>query len=196
MPSISDSVLRNIVRPVSATAPTAASGMALAGSSVIQPATGLPVRGAFPTSTMLGTDQYLATQGLRGRTTVAQPVVSQSQTLPKPSTGASSQVLKNKNLLATRIGGGSKLSRYNSVTVSLTPTAVGGNTTVTQVFSVGGVQPTDKVAGFQWNTQQLNAVVVLAIRVKGSGQISVDLSNPTSGSLTPTGGSITLFLVQ
>jgi hypothetical protein len=58
------------------------------------------------------------------------------------------------------------------------------------------VLATDKLLGYQWNKAQVVGVATLAVRVVGSNKIAIDFYNPTGGSLTPTGGSISLFLVQ
>jgi len=106
------------------------------------------------------------------------------------------QFLSNKKLVAPTIGGGSALGRYNSITAVLTPVAVAAGTTTTQTFTVAGILSSDKVIGYQWVTPQTVGVIAIALRVTGDNLLTVDFSNPTAGSLTPTGGTITLILVR
>jgi hypothetical protein len=115
---------------------------------------------------------------------------------PRVSNDSTPVTLSNKKLVGPIIGGGAKLNRYNSIKATLTPKSVGANTSVTQTFTVGGVQPTDKLAGYQWNVAQTVGVLTLAVRVVGTNQVAIDFHNPTGGGLTPTGGDITLFLLQ
>lgn len=106
------------------------------------------------------------------------------------------QFLLNKKLVSPIIGGGSIFRRYNSIVASVTPISVAANTTVSQSFTVAGVSAADKLIGQQWTLPQTSGVVVVAIRVSGNNKIEIDFSNQTAGPLVPTGGEITLVLVQ
>lgn len=156
-----------------------------------QPAPELPLRSTFPPE-LYAADHVTAgsqPQRLNSRSSVwSQPESITGNSVPG--------ILSNKRLIAPIIGGGGKLNRYNKLVTTLTPASVGATSQATQIFSVGGVQPTDKVWGYQWGIAQKIGVVTLAVRVTGTGKIAVDFYNPTGGSLTPTGGNITLFLGQ
>jgi len=156
-----------------------------------QPPEMLPVRGVFPPNIIIGTDFYNGARQFRygSRSSVMVPPnsVSKSNT---------PQTLVGKKLVAPIIGGGAPLNRYNTVTGTLSPAAVGAGVTATQTFTVGGISAADTLLGFQWVTKQLVGVVALALRVVGDNLLAVDFLNPTAGSLTPTGGTVELFLVQ
>lgn len=152
---------------------------------------GLPNRGTFTPGQIIGSDFYTGAGQYR--------VGQRSSSPPPPAATTTSRTpiaLVNKRLVAPTIGGGTKLSRYNAVSTVISPVAVGGGATVTQLFTAAGVQAADKLIGYQWKTAQANGVVALAVRVNAANQIAIDFFNPTGGSLTPTGGTILLFLVQ
>ncbi|MHB8501520.1 MAG: hypothetical protein ACYDHE_11320 [Candidatus Acidiferrales bacterium] len=151
----------------------------------------LPLRSTFPPA-------LFAADGVTAGSQPARPAL-RSSVWSAPgaiSNNTTPATLNNKKLIAPIIGNGSPLRRYNSIKVTIVPLSVGANSQATQTFVVAGVQATDKLAGFQWGSAQLKGVVTLAVRVFGTNQIAIDFYNPTSGSLVPTGGSITLFLFQ
>lgn len=152
---------------------------------------GLPSRGTFAPNVIIGSDFYTGA----GQYRVAQRS-SSPPPAPATSTPRTPVALVNKRLVAPTIGGGTKLSRYNVVSTVVSPQAVGGGATVTQLFTAAGVQAADKLLGYQWVTPQLKGVTVLAVRINAANQIAIDFFNPMAGSLTPTGGTILLFLVQ
>jgi hypothetical protein len=157
-----------------------------------QPPVNLPVRGIFPPDLVVGTDFYSGIRQFRNsiRSSSMIPPVAQENRSRTP------RVINNKKLVAPTIGGGSAIGRYNSITGTLTPVAVAGNTTATQNFKVSGIQASDKLIGHQWITPQTVSVVAIALRVISDNTIAIDFLNPTGGSLTPTGGSIVLILVR
>lgn len=151
----------------------------------------LPLRGVLPPDLVNGTDFYNGARqfrnGLRSSVMVPPNAVSKRNT---------PQSLINKKLVAPIIGGGTPLNRYNTVTGVLIPLAVGAGVTATQTFTVSGISAADTLIGYQWISKQLAGVVALALRVVGDNLLAVDFLNPTAGPLTPTGGTISLFLVQ
>jgi hypothetical protein len=155
------------------------------------PTTSLPLRSIFP-------PEIYAADGVTAGSQPARPAQRSSVWLAPPavSNDSTPTTLANKKLTAPIIGNGSKLSRYNSIKATVTPKSVSANSHATQSFVIAGVQGNDKVAGYQWNTAQINGVVVLAVRVTSTNNLAIDFYNPTGGPLTPTGGSITLFLFQ
>jgi hypothetical protein len=195
MPTIAELVKKNEGqiakgRPILGAAPTPLA--APAPAPITFPGTPeLPLRSTFPPE-LFATDHVTAGSNpirpaIRSGVWSANERVSNDQT---PVT------LSNKKLLGPIIGGGVRLNRYNKVTGTITTKAVGGTTHATQTFIVAGVQATDKVAGYQWNAAQTVGVTTLAVRVVGANTIAIDFYNPTGGSLTSTGGSLTLFLFQ
>lgn len=158
---------------------------------VINSAMGLPNRGTFAPAQIIGSDFYTGAGQFR--------VGQRSSTPPPPAASTTPRTpvaLVNKRLVAPTIGGGTKLNRYNVVKTIISPVAVGGGATVTQLFTAAGVQAADKLLGYQWVAAQAKGVTVLAVRINAANQIAIDFFNPTGGSLTPTGGTILLFLVQ
>lgn len=152
---------------------------------------GLPNRGTFAPNQIIGSDFYTGAMQYRYGQRSSSPPPATATTTPRTPVS-----LTNKRLVSPIIGGGTKLQRYNVVKTSISATQVTSGATVTQVFTATGVQAADKVMGYQWQTAQAKGVNVLAVRVTGLNQISIDFTNPTGGNLTPTGGTILLFLVQ
>jgi hypothetical protein len=152
----------------------------------------LPSRGSLSPNLVVGSDFYTSAAG--------QFRISQRSSSPPPAQSVTKvstpQSLINKKLVSPIIGGGTKFNRYNVVKTMITAALVTNGTSSSQVFTVGGVQAADTLIGYQWITKQAVGVVVLGIRVTGQNNITIDFFNPTAGSLTPTGGSISLFLVQ
>ncbi len=194
MPTIAELVKKNEGqiargRPIFEAAPTP--GASAPAPITFPGTTELPLRSTFPPELFAADHVTAGSQpsrpALRTSVWTTEPRVSNDQT---PVT------LSNKKLVAPIIGGGARLNRYNKVTAKLAPGTVTGGASATQTFVVAGVQATDKVAGYQWNTSQTVGVTTLAVRVVGANKIAIDFYNPTGGSLTPTGGSLTLFLVQ
>lgn len=152
---------------------------------------GLPSRGAFSSNLIVGSDFYAGAQQFRfGQRSSAPP---SALSVSKSSTP---QSLLNKKLISPTIGGGSRLQRYNVVNTFITATLVTSGASATQSFVASGVQAADRLIGYQWASKQAAGVVALGIRVTGNNSIAIDFFNPTAGSLTPTGGVISLFLVQ
>jgi hypothetical protein len=151
----------------------------------------LPLRSTLPPN-LFAADQVTAGSQptrLAARTSVfLSPQAVSNDTTPT--------TLRNKKLLGPIIGNGSPLGRYNALKATIVPKTVAANTAATQTFTVAGVQAADKVLGFQWGTAQAVGVTVQAVRVTGPNKLAIDFYNPTGGSLTPTGGTLTLFLVQ
>lgn len=152
---------------------------------------GLPVRGVLSPNLVIGTDFYAGAMQFRfgQRSSSPPPALAVSKT-------STPQSLLNKRLISPVIGGGAKLNRYNTVVTTISPVLVANGAQSSQTFVVAGVQAADTIIGYQWKTAQAKGVVVLAVRVTGSNSITIDFFNPTAGSLTPTGGPISLFLVQ
>jgi hypothetical protein len=198
MPTIAELVKKNEQRleglkgnPTQAPQPLAPPVGAAPAPPAFLPTTELPLRSTFPpviySADQVSSGSQPARPAQRSAVWQATDQVSNDQT---PVT------LTNKKLLRPIIGGGTSLNRYNKVTATLTPKAVGGGASATQTFAVAGVQAADKLAGYQWGMAQTAGVTTLAVRVVAANKIAVDFYNPTGGSLTPTGGSITLFLFQ
>ncbi len=192
MPTIEQAVESNVARRRDAAeqAPPPRAEMPFLGAP--EASTGLPVRGTFPLGIITSTDFYSSVQQFRigERSSTALP----SQAVVKQGTP---QSLSNKVLVAPTLGvGGAKLNRYNNVTTTISPASVAANTQATQTFTVPAVQAADKVIGYQWNAAQTKGVTTLAVRVTGAGRIAIDFFNGTAAPLVPTGGLITLFLVQ
>lgn len=200
MPTIAEAAKNNAIRrsqiierPVTDTpdSPGVKFPMEAPAPITFAPTPSLPLRAIFPPE-LFSTDHVTATSQ------PARPALRTSMwTQPEAaSNNATPETLTNKKLITPIIGGGKKLNRYNTLTTSLAPAAVSGNSHATQNFTVSGVLASDKLAGYQWNVAQVVGVLVLAVRVIGNSRIAIDFYNPTGGSLTPTGGSITLFLFQ
>lgn len=156
-----------------------------------QPSPNLPLRSTFPPD-LYAADQVTATSQ-PNRPTLRSSVWSQ---LPASGDNSTPETLTNKKLVAPVIGGGANLNRYNKLLTTVTPTSINANTQSTQTFTVGGVQASDTLAGYQWQKAQVKGVTVLAVRVVGANKIAIDFYNPTAGALVPTGGKILLFLLQ
>jgi hypothetical protein len=193
MPTIKESVQSNQAYQAQNPKPSSPTTTPAATMPLItfQAATNLPMRSSLPPGLFSG--DY------------ATPGSSPSRPLARSSTFSSVQVsansrtsqsLSNKKLVAPVIGGGSALNRYNALKVIITPTSVAANTTVTQTFTVAGIQAADKVAGWQWQAAQKTGVMIIAMRVTGDNQLAIDFSNPTGGALVPTGGVISIFLLR
>jgi hypothetical protein len=196
MPTIAEAVKRNQQRiaaqkaaPILEAAPAPA--LSAPAPITFPGTTELPLRSTFP-------PELFATDNLTSGASPQRPALRSSiwSNTEKVSNDATPTTLTNKKLIAPIIGGGTNLNRYNSIKGTVTPQAVSGNSHSTQTFTMAGVQSQDKLGGYQWNTAQTVGVTVLAVRVVGANKIAIDFYNPTGGSLTPTGGSITLFLFQ
>jgi hypothetical protein len=196
MATIQQAIASNLNRIAQVgSAPVAAPQPSLPAGFSIPPANsamGLPSRGALPPNLIVGSDFYTAAaaQFRFGQRSSAGPPPSAVSKSTTP------QSLINKKLVSPIIGGGSKLSRYNKVNGTIVASSVTNGASSSQAFTVTGVESADTLLGYQWKTVQAKGVTVQAVRVTGNNQITIDFFNPTAGSLTPTGGSISLFLVQ
>ena len=196
MPTIAEAVRSNIIykerNPMIGTLPIDTGPSWSQAPVTFPPTPSLPVRSSLPPEAFAS--DHVTPGSNPGRIFLRSGVWSSPDTIPKHSTP---QTLTNKKLLGPVIGvGGSPLNRYNRLVGMITPSAIGANSSASQLFTVSGVQAADSVLGYQWLTMQKAAVPVLAVRVAGDNSIAIDFSNPTAGSLTPTGGKIVLFLAQ
>lgn len=194
MPRLVDAIAANVARlsrPGVSQARFAPPDAGFPPTPMIGGPAGLPIRGTFPAGSIFDNDFFVGSMQYRFAQRSSTPIPAAAVT-----TSRTPVALVNKRLVAPTIGGGTKLSRYNVISTTVSPTAVGAGVTVTQLFTATGVQAADKLIGFEWKTPQAKGVTVLAVRVNAANQIAVDFSNPTGGSLTPTGGTIILFLVQ
>ena len=70
---------------------------------------------------------------------------------------------------------------------SLTPVAVGANTTAEQSFTIPGIQANDNISIYSFSAQTAGIGIANA-RVSANNTIQVGFSNSTAGSLTPVAG--------
>jgi hypothetical protein len=73
---------------------------------------------------------------------------------------------------------------FYRIAQTLTPTAVGANTTSEQTFAVPGVMPGDSVDINKASHQ--TGLGILNVVVKNPNQLSITYVNTTGGSITPT----------
>ena len=101
----------------------------------------------------------------------------------------------NVPLVTPTIGGGSALTRFNQITVTLTCSSISANTASTQSFTVTGVQAADKVVAV-WNAQQSGNFSYQAYRATAANTVAIDMANNSGVPATPSCGSITFLLFQ
>lgn len=76
--------------------------------------------------------------------------------------------------------------------VTLSPAAVGANTTAEQTFAVPGILATDMIVGISKPTAQAG-IGIVGWRVSAAGTVGITFSNNTAGSLTPTASQVYLI---
>lgn len=72
-----------------------------------------------------------------------------------------------------------------TIAVTLSPSAVGANTTAEQAFTISGIQATDNVIDVTKPTTQAGLGIV-NFRVSAANTVAVAFSNNTAGNITPT----------
>ena len=80
------------------------------------------------------------------------------------------------------------------LSVSLTPTSVGANTTAAQTFTVPGVKVGDYVAVDPPSTT--TGILVGKARVSAADTVAISFANVTGGSLTPPVGTYVMFVAR
>lgn len=71
---------------------------------------------------------------------------------------------------------------------SLTPVAVGANTTAEQAFTIPGLLTSDMVSGYSYASPQTAGIGIVNMRVSAANTLQIGFSNSTAGSLTPVAG--------
>lgn len=93
----------------------------------------------------------------------------------------------------TLTSGGNMLYAW-MIAPSLTPVAVGANTTAEQAFTVKGLLvSTDFVGGYAYAAAQTAGLGIVNMRVSANDTLQIGFSNSTAGSLTPVAG---VYLLQ
>jgi hypothetical protein len=94
-----------------------------------------------------------------------------------------------------RVGvAGSDVKELRRYTPTLSPAAVGANTTAEQTFTVAGVAVGDVVISVVKPTAQAGLGIVGA-RISASDTLAITFSNNTGGSITPTASQVYQVLV-
>lgn len=81
-------------------------------------------------------------------------------------------------------GGSTKITRMYVIKQTLTPAAVGANTTAEQTFTVQGVQVGDSLDVNKPSHQ--TGLNIGNVRASAANQIAIQYVNTTAGSITPT----------
>lgn len=92
------------------------------------------------------------------------------------------------------IGSGTQLTKAVVYTPSLTPTAVGANTSVEQTYTVTGLTTGDTVTVN--HAGHVAGLVIGSARVSASNTLAITWANVTSGPLTPTSGTYRVLAVR
>lgn len=86
------------------------------------------------------------------------------------------------------------INELQIVSVALTPSAVGANTTAQQTFTVTGVKTTDVVISVEKPSHQAGIGIVGA-RVTAADTVGITFSNNTGAGITPTAGETYDFVI-
>lgn len=86
------------------------------------------------------------------------------------------------------------INELQIVSVALTPSAVGANTTAQQTFTVTGVKVGDVVVAVEKPSHQAGLGIVGA-RVTAAGTVGITFSNNTGAGITPTAGETYGFVI-
>lgn len=78
---------------------------------------------------------------------------------------------------------------------TLTPVAVAGNTTAEQSFTIIGLQVGD-FADINCMAAQTAGLGIVNVRVSATNTLTVQFSNSTAGSLTPTAGQYNINITR
>lgn len=83
----------------------------------------------------------------------------------------------------------------NVLSITLTPAAVGANTTAEQTFTMNGLQVGDAVYVSKPTVQA--GIAVVGARVSAANTLAIAFGNWTGGGLTPTAGErYTVFMAR
>lgn len=86
------------------------------------------------------------------------------------------------------------INELQIVSVALTPSAVGANTTAQQTFTVAGVKVGDVVVAVENPSHQAGLGIVGA-RVTAADTVGITFSNNTGAGITPTAGETYDFVI-
>lgn len=86
------------------------------------------------------------------------------------------------------------INELQIVSVALTPSAVGANTTAQQTFTVTGVKVGDVVVAVEKPSHQAGLGIVGA-RVTAADTVGITYSNNTGAGITPTAGETYDFVI-
>lgn len=86
------------------------------------------------------------------------------------------------------------INELQIVSVALTPSAVGANTTAQQTFTVTGVKVGDVVVAVEKPSHQAGLGIVGA-RVTAADTVGITFSNNTGAGITPTAGETYDFVI-
>lgn len=86
------------------------------------------------------------------------------------------------------------INELQIVSVALTPSAVGANTTAQQTFTVTGVKVGDVVVAVEKPSHQAGLGIVGA-RVTAANTVGITFSNNTGAGITPTAGETYDFVI-
>lgn len=86
------------------------------------------------------------------------------------------------------------INELQIVSVALTPSAVGANTTAQQTFTVAGVKVGDVVVAVEKPSHQAGLGIVGA-RVTAADTVGITFSNNTGAGITPTAGETYDFVI-
>lgn len=86
------------------------------------------------------------------------------------------------------------INELQIVSVALTPSAVGANTTAQQTFTVTGVKVSDVVVAVEKPSHQAGLGIVGA-RVTAADTVGITFSNNTGVGITPTAGETYDFVI-
>lgn len=86
------------------------------------------------------------------------------------------------------------INELQIVSVALTPSAVGANTTAQQTFTVTGVKVGDVVVAVEKPSHQAGLGIV-GDRVTAADTVGITFSNNTGAGITPTAGETYDFVV-
>lgn len=86
------------------------------------------------------------------------------------------------------------IPKQSVLSLTLSPVAVGANTTAEQTFTVNGLVPGDMAVITKPTTQA--GLGVVNSRVSAANTLAVTFSNNTGGSITPTANEVYLVLVS
>jgi hypothetical protein len=93
-----------------------------------------------------------------------------------------------------RIGiGATDIKRALLLTATLSPAAVGANTTAEQTFTLTGVLVGDMITVNKPSAQA--GLSIAGVRVSATDQVAITFGNHTGGSLTPTASQMYRFIV-